>query len=132
MSEHRDTDNSQSRVLPKPRVMSVNSLSKNRVTNMNGEDLGRIEDIMVDLETGRIAFVVLSTGGFIGREARLYAIPWEALTLSLHDKKYILNITRETLANAPSFSRSNLPDSSNLAWLGDVYHYYGYEPYWKD
>jgi sporulation protein YlmC with PRC-barrel domain len=132
MSEHLDVEPSRSRVLPKPRVMSTSSLSKNKVTNMNGEDLGKIEDIMIDLETGRIAFAVLSTGGFIGREARLYAIPWESLTLSLHDKKYILNITRETLENAPNFNRTNWPDLSNLAWLSDVYHYYGYEPYWKD
>ncbi len=132
MSENKDTERSRAKVLPIPRVVSASSLTKNKVTNMKGEDLGRIDDVMVDLETGRIAFAILSTGGFLGRESRLLAIPWEALTLSLHDKKFVLNVTRDTLAQAPGFTKNNPPDSSNLGWLVEIYRFYGYEPYWKD
>jgi len=130
--ENRESEHSKAKVLPVPRVISVLTLSKNNVTNENGEDLGRIEDIMVDIENGRIAFAVLASRAFIGRDARLYAVPWEALKVSLHDKKFILNVTRDTLANAPSFHRNSWPDLSNLSWLREVYAYYGYQPYWGE
>jgi hypothetical protein len=54
------------------------------------------------------------------------------LKFSLHDKTFILNITKETLANAPSFTKTSRPDLSNLTWLQQVYAYYGIQPYWRD
>jgi sporulation protein YlmC with PRC-barrel domain len=132
MSENRENTPPKARVLTPPRVISTSSLARERVMNENGDDLGKIEDIMVDIETGRIAFAVMATGGMLGREARLYAVPWEALKLSLHDKKFILNVSKETLENAPSFHRNNWPDLTNLGWLRQVYSFYGYEPYWKE
>ena len=130
--ENRESEHSRAKVLAVPRVASVVSLSKNGVTNENGEDLGKVEDIMVDLETGKISFVVISTGGMLGRDNRLFAVPWEAMKVSLHDKKFILNVTKETMSNAPSFNKNAWPDLSNLGWLREVYAYYGYQPYWKE
>jgi sporulation protein YlmC with PRC-barrel domain len=130
--ENRESGSAKARTLPVPRVASALSLAKNGVTNENGDDLGKVEDIMVDLETGRVSFVVVASGGLLGRDGRLYAVPWEAMKISLHDKKFILNITKETMSNAPSFHRSNWPDLSNLSWLRDVYAYYGYQPWWKE
>ncbi len=128
----REGERSRAKVLAIPRVTSIVSLAKNGVTNEKGDDLGKVEDIMVDLESGRISFVVITTGGMLGRDSRLFAVPWEALRISMHDKKFILNVTKETLDNAPSFNRNNWPDLANLSWLREVYSYYGYEPYWKE
>ncbi len=130
--QNRESERSKAKVLAVPRVASIVSMAKSQVTNEQGDNLGRAEDIMVDLETGKIAFAVISTGGMIGREPRLYAIPWEALKISLHDKKLILNVTKESLQSAPSFHRNAWPDLSDLGWLRDVYAYYGIQPYWKD
>jgi sporulation protein YlmC with PRC-barrel domain len=132
MGIRRENEPSQTKVLNVPRMVSFNSLNRDRVVNVNGENLGKIEDIMVDIETGRIPFAVLSTGGFLGGNARLYAVPWDALKYSMHDKTFVLNITKETLANAPSFTKSHWPDLSSLDWLKQVYFYYGVQPYWKD
>jgi sporulation protein YlmC with PRC-barrel domain len=132
MQVNRKVEPPRAKVLNVPRVVSISTLNKTRVTNVNGEDLGRIEDIMVDIETGRISFAILSTSGFLGRDARLYAVPWEALKFSLHDKTFILNISKETLANAPSFTKNNRLDLSTLTWLQKVYAYYGIQPYWRE
>ncbi len=132
MKVNREVEPPRAKVLNVPRVVSINTLNRDRVTNVNGEDLGRIEDIMVDIETGRISFAVLSTSGFFGRDAHLHAVPWEALKYSIHDKTFILNISKDTLSKAPSFTRTNRPDLSTLTWLQEVYAYYGIQPYWRE
>jgi sporulation protein YlmC with PRC-barrel domain len=133
MQSPNESEHARAKVLPLPRVTSVIALSKNGVTNEYGDDLGRIEDVMVDIESGRVAFAVISaSGGLLGREPRMYAVPWSALKVSLHDKKVILNVAKDTIANAPSFHRNSWPDLSNLSWLREIYAYYGVQPYWND
>jgi sporulation protein YlmC with PRC-barrel domain len=130
--QNSEVERSKARILPVPRVASAISLSKSGVTNANGDDLGRVEDIMIDLESGRIAFVVISFGGTFTREPKLLAVPWEVVRISLHDKKMILNVTKETLTDAPSFQKNNWPDLTNLSWLQKVYAFYDSRPYWND
>ena len=64
---------------PGPRLMTANTLEGDNVVNGVGEDLGKIEEIMLDVPLGRIAYAVLSFGGFLGIGNRLFAIPWQAL-----------------------------------------------------
>ena len=59
--------------------LSANTLKGDQVVNRAGEDLGQIEDFMIDLENGRIAYAVLSFGGFLGMGDKLFAIPWKLL-----------------------------------------------------
>ncbi|MDD5701674.1 MAG: PRC-barrel domain-containing protein [Dehalococcoidales bacterium] len=122
---------SRARTPSMPKVVSIISLTKNNVINAVGEDLGKIEDVLVDLKAGKIIYVVVSAGGSLLREGQFYAIPWEAMEVSLHDKKLILNVSKETMANAPSFGKNEWPDQSDLSWMNDIYSYYGHEPYWK-
>lgn len=112
------------------RVMSASSLSGDRVRNTAGEDLGKVEDIVIDVPTGRVAYAVLSFGGFLGVGNKLFAIPWEALSLNEQDKEFVLNIDKQQLENAPGFDKDNWPDMANAAWGSQIYGYYGYKPYW--
>lgn len=132
MMENRESEHAKARTLSTPKVVSIIEVSKNSVTNQNGENLGKVEDIMVDIDCSRIAFAVISSGGLFSRETRLYAVPWDAFSVSLHDKRFILNVTKETMSNAPSFSKNNFPDLTSLTWLKEIYRYYGYEPYWEE
>src|ERR1051325_2479606 len=66
---------------PGPEVMDAKTLIGDDVVNGQGEDLGNIEAIMLDVTSGRIAYAVLSFGGFLGMGSKLFAIPWGALTL---------------------------------------------------
>jgi sporulation protein YlmC with PRC-barrel domain len=45
-----------------PKVLTASTLKGDKVTNANGEDLGKVEEIMLDLERGQVAYVVLSFG----------------------------------------------------------------------
>jgi sporulation protein YlmC with PRC-barrel domain len=111
-------------------VLSATTLVNDGVVNRQGEKLGKIEDLMVDLNSGRIAYAVLSYGGFLGLGDKLFAIPWDALTVDTSNERFVLNVDKDTLKNAPGFDKNNWPDMT-YEWGDKVYGYYGYVPYWR-
>jgi sporulation protein YlmC with PRC-barrel domain len=68
-----------------PRVLSASEIIGNKVVNREGEQLGNIKDLMIDLDDAQIACAVLSFGGLLGLGDKLFAIPLEALTFSAKD-----------------------------------------------
>lgn len=110
--------------------LSASTLKGNKVVNTAGEDLGKIEELMIDIHEGRVAYAVLSFGGFLGIGNKLFAIPWQALQLNVHDHSFTLNIPKETLEKAKGFDKDNWPITSR-EWLSSMYSYYGYQPYWQ-
>jgi len=111
-------------------VLSASTIINTSVENPSGENLGKIEELMIDLNSGRIAYAVVSFGGFLGIGDKLFALPFEALKVDTINEKIILDVDKETLENAPGFDKDNWPDVTEHAWLVDVYSYYGYPPYW--
>jgi sporulation protein YlmC with PRC-barrel domain len=111
--------------------MLASDVKGHKVVNKNAEDLGKIEDYMLDLETGRMAYAVLSFGGFLGMGEKLFAIPWSAFNVQLfeNDLRIVLNVDKEILTKAQGFDKSQLPLS--YSQLANVYTYYGYKPYWQ-
>ena len=111
--------------------MLANDVKGHKVVNKNAEDLGKIEDYMLDLETGRMAYAVLSFGGFLGMGEKLFAIPWSAFNVQLfeNDLRIVLNVDKEILTKAQGFDKGHLPLS--YSQLSSVYTYYGYKPYWQ-
>lgn len=114
------------------RVLSSSSLEGDRVRNSAGEDLGKIEDIMIDIPSGRIAYAVISFGGFLGLGDKLFAVPWDAFTLDEGSKEFILNVEKKALEDAPGFDKDNWPDMADPDFGSQVYGHYGYKPYWED
>lgn len=114
-----------------PRVLSANTIIGDSVVNRADEDLGEIDDLMIDLEGGRIRYAVLSFGGFLGMGDKLFAVPLETLTLDAENEQFVLDIDRERLKNAPGFDKDNWPDTTEQEWQTEVYEYYGATPYWR-
>jgi len=98
------------------------------VKNYQDEKLGKVDDLAVDMESGRVVQVILSTGGFIGIGDRLSAVPPGALHHDVVQKVVHLNVDKEKLKNAPVFEMSKWSDYSDSAHLTEVYRYYGEEP----
>lgn len=114
------------------RVLSASSIEKDRVYNMAGEDLGTVKDMMIDVSSGRVAYVVLSFGGFLGMGDKLFAIPWSKITIDEDQQRLVVDASKETLERAPGFDKDNWPDMTNPEWGTQVHSYYGAKPYWSD
>ena len=115
-----------------PQVLSASTTIGDKVINTAGEQLGNIKELMIEAEDGSIVYAVLSFGGFLGLGDKLFAIPWEALTLDTEEHAFILDIDKDILKNAPGFDKDHWPGTAEYeaGWLLDIYEYYGYSPYW--
>lgn len=116
----------------KPNSKSVSSLCGAKVINKAGKKLGKIEDFVVDLTTGRIAYAVLSFGGFLSTGDKLFAIPINALKLDLDKESFILDVYKERLEDAPGFDKNNWPDMADPEWGIKVHSFFGVVPYDKN
>src|SRR5579884_2304978 len=114
---------------PYRRVLSASTLKGDAVKNRSGEDLGKIDEIMIDVPTGRVAYAVLSFGGVLNMGNKLFAVPWSVLTLDEDEKEFILDVPKERLENAPGFDKDNWPDMADQTWAREIDDYYGAEPY---
>ena len=112
--------------MSKPIVLSMNILTGHKVENEAGEDLGKIEDLVLDDQSGRVQYAILSFGGLLNN--RLVAVPWKRLRLKGNHKTFILNIDKETLRNSPSFDKANWPQMDSPEWRDRIETYFAYNP----
>jgi sporulation protein YlmC with PRC-barrel domain len=116
---------------PGPRVMTASTLEGDDIVNRQGDKLGELEEIMLDVTSGRIAYAVLSTGGFLGLGDKLFAIPWSALTMDPENKCFILDVDKERLKQAPGFDKDHWPTMADQTWARQIHSYYRAQPYWE-
>lgn len=110
---------------PGPELMGADTLLGNDVYNDKGESLGEIREFMIDMASGRIAYAVLSFGGLLGMGGKLFAVPWSALTLDTLNKRFTLNVPKDTLKDAPGFDKDHWPAMSDQTWAAGVHKFYG-------
>jgi sporulation protein YlmC with PRC-barrel domain len=96
------------------------------VKNSRGEDVGTIEEIVIDLDRNRLVYAALSFGGFLGVGSKVFAIPWEAMSLKFDERNtyFLLDVDREKLKAAPGFPRENWPDLSDPNWAKEIDAFY--------
>lgn len=110
---------------PGPRLMGADTLIGEDVYNATDEKLGDIKEIMIDMQQGTIAYAVLSFGGFLGLGDKFFAVPWRALTLDTVNKRFVLNIAKEKLKDAPGFDKGDWPDLADRTLTDTLHNYYG-------
>ncbi len=110
---------------PGPELMGADTLMGNDVYNKDGEDLGDIKEFMIDMSSGRIGYAVLSFGGLLGMGDKLFAVPWQALTLDTANKRFTLDVPKARLKDAPGFDKNNWPAMADKAWASGVHRFYG-------
>jgi len=114
------------------RVLSASTLAGDSVRNAAGEDLGKVDELMIDIPTGRVAYAVLSFGGVLRMGNKLFAVPWEALKVDEDEKCFILDVDKQTLESAPGFDKSNWPDMADTSWGTRIFQHYHTKPYWDE
>jgi sporulation protein YlmC with PRC-barrel domain len=106
------------------KYLTASSLIGNKVHNPEGENLGEIKDVMVNISNGRIEYMIIEFGGFLGIGEKFFAVPFYVLTLDTDRHAFILNQKREVLENAPGFDKDHWPETNSHAMEG-TYSYWG-------
>jgi sporulation protein YlmC with PRC-barrel domain len=113
---------------PGPQLMGANTLIGDTVQNRQGEKLGDIKEIMLNVQTGKIAYAVLSFGGVFTIGEKLFAVPWNALQLDTVNKCLVLNASKDRLQDAPGFNSDRWPDMADQTWSNRIHSYYDVSP----
>jgi sporulation protein YlmC with PRC-barrel domain len=106
------------------RYLTASSVIGEKVRNNQGEHLGEIKDIMLDLRTGGVDYFVIEFGGFLGIGIKYFAIPFRLLKVDTEQKVFVFDQPREALEKAPGFDIDHWPDT-NLHF-DEVYSYWSF------
>src|SRR6185436_19662238 len=91
------------------------------VKNVQDDKLGDVDNILVDLPSGRIVAVIVSSGGFLGLGEELSAVPPTALRFNTARDSLQLDTSKEMLSSAPHFKANQWPDFSQPSYADGVY-----------
>ena len=105
-------------------VRPATDLIGHSVVNPEGEDLGKIENLVVATNSGQIVYAVLSFGGFLGLGDKFFAIPWEALNIEQDGNRVVLGLDKARLEQAPGFNKEDWPDMADPHWHQLISDYY--------
>ncbi len=106
------------------RFLSASTLSGDAIKNPQGDSLGDLKDIMIDITSGKVAYAVLSFGGIMGMGDKLFAVPWEALVVDGKNECLVLNANKERLKDAPGFDKDHWPNFAEPAFADELRGYY--------
>lgn len=110
----------------KSKLISSSTLVGTSVENTNGDNLGKIEDLMIDWKEGKVSYAVLSFGGFLGMGDKYFAVPLQSFDVPLNNDSnvLILNESKERLESSPGFNKDNWPSSADHVFTKEVYKHY--------
>ena len=94
------------------KFLTANSIIGDKVQNDEGEHLGHIKDIMLDIRVGKIEYYVIEFGGFLGIGEKFFAIPFHMLKVDPEHKLFRFNVKREVLEKAPGFDKHHWPETN--------------------
>jgi len=111
-------------------VISASKVTGTDVYNTEGQHLGEIHDLMLDKRTGKIAYAVMSFGGFLGIGERYHPLPWATLKYDTRQGGYVVGLTKQQLEGAPRFGRDENPAWGDRTFEQRIHDYYRAPPYW--
>jgi len=113
------------------RLISSEKVEGTSVENTRGDNLGHIEEIMIDKVSGKVAYAVLNYGSFLGlMGGKLFAVPWDMLTYNTQRSAYVVDIAEDRLKNAPSFDAGTQPRWGDRDYDKQLHDYYGSRADW--
>jgi sporulation protein YlmC with PRC-barrel domain len=125
---------------PATSILKMSQVIGKTVENAQGNNLGEINDVVIDPSDGSVVYAVLEAGGFLGLGEKFFAVPWRAFqTVADNDDKddkgeierLILNVDKDRMQNAPGFDKDNWPNMADTQWGQTVHSYYDQQDYWE-
>lgn len=111
-------------------LISAGKVQGTNVYNTQGESLGEVYDLMIDKRSGKIAYTVMSFGGFLGMGENYHPLPWNTLKYDTRQGGYVVGLTRQQLEGAPTFARDETPAWGDRGYEQGIHDYYKTPPYW--
>jgi hypothetical protein len=111
-------------------LISASKVTGTPVYSTEGERLGEINDVMLDKRSGKIAYAVMSFGGFLGLGERYHPLPWATLKYDTRQQGYVVGLTIDQLEQAPTFAADQVPAWGDRAFESHLHAYYKTTPYW--
>jgi len=105
------------------KCLTATSIIGDKVRNPQGENLGAIKEIMLNVRTGKVEYYVIEFGGFLGIGEKFFAIPFELLTIDPEDQVFIFDQPKAKLESAPGFDKMHWPETN--------IHYYDADAHWS-
>jgi sporulation protein YlmC with PRC-barrel domain len=112
-------------------LLGTTSFCGDGVYDVAGKFLGEIEELVLDIHSGRVAYALVAVGGFLGMGRKLFAIPWSTVTVDRVYQRSVINIDLERLIDAPSLDGDVLPRMADPGWATEVHAYFGCKPFWE-
>jgi sporulation protein YlmC with PRC-barrel domain len=106
-------------------LISADRVQGTPVYDESGEKLGHIEDVMLDKASGRVAYAIMSYGGFLGAGERYHPLPWSMLTYDIGRNGYVVRLTKSQLDNAPTLGREEVDNEHQIGWAEAVHTHFG-------
>lgn len=126
-ADDRTTGDRDVRHEPGTALIAANALLGDKVVTPRGQTLGTVTEVVLDTCCGRVAYVVITAGGFMGVGEQSFVVPWNALTADAAGRCFFLDADRAMLAGAPP----QLDGSADLQWHRALHRYYRARPYWE-
>ncbi len=100
------------------KVFRASTIKGMPVYNLEGERVGTVDELVIDLEKGQVVYAALSVGGFLGAGDKLFAIPWREFMLEVDekDKFFRVDIDKEKLKAAEGFDKDAWPNVADPKW----------------
>ena len=111
-------------------LIAADKVEGTNVYNRLGEHLGSIDNVMIDKLSGKVAYAVMSFGGFLGIGERYHPMPWSMLKYDTAQGGYVVDIDKARLTGAPNYDATAVPNYGDRTWGKKVHDYYGVMPYW--
>jgi hypothetical protein len=111
------------------RLIAADKVEGTSVYNMAHEKIGSIENVMIDKQTGKVAYAVMSFGGLLGLGDSHHPLPWSVLRYDTQAGGYVVNLDKKMLEKAPSYGARERIDWDDESWGRRVHDYYGATPY---
>ena len=109
-------------------LIAASKVEGTYVYNRQGDHLGHIYDTMIDKQTGKTAYAVMSFGGFLGIGERYHPLPWSMLDYDVHKGGYVVDVDKNILENAPAYDAASAPDWNDPAYGRGIDEHYGRPP----
>jgi len=110
-------------------LIAASKVNGTNVYNRQRESLGSIYDVMIDKRSGKVAYAVMSFGGFLGIGDSYHPLPWSVLTYDTSQGGYVVDLDRDRLQGAPSYRASDTDRWAEPGYTRSIDDYYGVAPY---